>query len=122
MPFKPYSDNVLIRRKAETAAEVNGLRIPDSAKEKPDQGEVVEVGPGYLTESGVRLPMPCRKGDIVLFRKFAGGKEINIDGEDLLLMRENEILGQLLPELPSGILTTFNETPLPPDFQEQSIG
>jgi len=92
MNFKPLHDRVVIRRIEEEAKTKGGIFIPDTAKEKPVEGEIVAAGPGARNESGALVPMGVSKGDRVLFGKWSG-TEIKLDGEDLLIMAESDILG-----------------------------
>jgi chaperonin GroES len=88
----PLHDRILIRRVEETETTRGGLIIPDTAKDKPQEGEVVSVGKGKITEDGKVRPLDVKAGDRVLFGKYAG-TEVKIDGEDFLIMREEEVLG-----------------------------
>jgi chaperonin GroES len=90
--IRPLHDRVLIKRIEEKEQVVGGIVIPDTAKEKPQQGEVVAVGEGKILKDGSRRPLDVKEGDRVLFGKY-GGSEIKIDGEEFLIMREDEILG-----------------------------
>lgn len=91
--IKPLHDRVIVRRIEETANQTaGGLFIPDTAKEKPQEGEVIAVGAGKYKEDGTRQPLDVKEGDRVLFGKYAGS-EIKLDGEEFLIMREDEILG-----------------------------
>ncbi|MDD4519872.1 MAG: co-chaperone GroES [Alphaproteobacteria bacterium] len=92
MRFKPLLDRVVLRRIEEDSKTAGGLIIPDTAKEKPSQGRVVAVGPGGMDENGKLQTMTLKEGDRVLFGKWAG-TEVKIEGEDLLIMREADILG-----------------------------
>jgi chaperonin GroES len=92
MKFRPLHDRVLLRRIDEDTKTKGGIIIPDTAKEKPIQGEVIAVGPGARDEAGKLVPLDVRKGDRVLFGKWSG-TEVKIDGEDLLIMKESDILG-----------------------------
>jgi chaperonin GroES len=92
MAFRPLADRVLIRRVEEDAKTKGGIIIPDTAKEKPQEGEVVAVGAGAWGEDGKRLPMDVKPGDRILFGKWSGS-EVRLDGEDLLIMKEADILG-----------------------------
>ncbi|MFO7297436.1 MAG: co-chaperone GroES [Pseudomonadota bacterium] len=94
MKFRPLHDRVLVRRIEEDEKTSGGIIIPDTAKEKPMQGEVLAVGPGSRKESGEIIPLDVRVGDHVLFGKWSG-TEVRIDGEDLLILRESDILGVL---------------------------
>ncbi|MEF2229573.1 MAG: co-chaperone GroES [Pseudodesulfovibrio sp.] len=91
MKLKPLNDRVLVKRLEMEEKTAGGIYIPDSAKEKPMKGEVVAVGPGKLDEDGKRVKMTVKKGDTVLFAKYAGS-EIKIDGDEHLVMREDDIL------------------------------
>jgi len=91
--IKPLHDRVIVRRLDETSNQTaGGLFIPDSAKEKPQEGEVIAAGDGKYKENGERQALDVKAGDRVLFGKYSGS-EIKIDGEELLIMREDEILG-----------------------------
>lgn len=92
MKIRPLNDRILVKRLAEIEKTKGGIIIPDSAKEKPAEGEVVAVGPGKLDDKGKRVAPDLKKGDRVLFSKY-GGTEVKLDGEDFLIMREDDILG-----------------------------
>ena len=94
MKFRPLHDRVVVRRIEEDERTKGGIIIPDTAKEKPQQGEVVAVGPGARDERGVVQPLEVKAGDRVLFGKWSGS-EVVIDGEELLVMKESDILGVL---------------------------
>ncbi len=94
MKFKPLHDRVLVRRIDEEAKTAGGIIIPDTAKEKPSQGEVVAVGPGARNEKGELVAPTVKAGERVLFGKWSG-TEVKIDGEELLIMKESDILGIL---------------------------
>ncbi len=94
MDIRPLHDHVLIRRIEEEETVRGGIIIPDSAKEKPQQGEVVAVGDGKVLEDGQRAAIDVKTGDRILFGKYAGS-DIKIDGEKYLIVREDEILGVL---------------------------
>jgi len=94
MKFRPLHDRVVVRRIEEDERTKGGIIIPDTAKEKPQQGEVVAVGPGARDERGVVQPLDVKAGDRVLFGKWSGS-EVVIDGEELLVMKESDILGVL---------------------------
>ena len=96
MAFRPLGDRVVIRRVEEEAKTKGGIIIPDTAKEKPQEGEVIAVGPGARDEAGERIPMDVKAGDRILFGKWSGS-EVKLDGEDLLIMKESDILGLLDP-------------------------
>ncbi|AMD91498.1 MAG: co-chaperone GroES [Desulfovibrio fairfieldensis] len=91
MKLKPLNDRVLVKRLESEEKTAGGLYIPDTAKEKPSKGQVVAVGPGKIAENGSRVAMAVKKGDEVLFNKYAG-TEIKLDGVDHLVMREEDIL------------------------------
>ena len=92
MKIRPLNDRILVKRLEGEERTAGGIIIPDSAKEKPAEGEVVAVGPGKLNEAGARVAMDVAVGDRVLFSKY-GGTEVKLDGEDFLIMREDDILG-----------------------------
>jgi chaperonin GroES len=92
MKFRPLHDRVLVRRVEEEEKSAGGIIIPDTAKEKPMQGEVIAVGPGARDEKGQLVPLEVRTGDRVLFGKWSG-TEVKIDGQELLIMKESDILG-----------------------------
>ncbi len=94
MKFRPLHDRVVVRRIEENSRTAGGIIIPDTAKEKPQQGEVIAVGPGARDESGKLVPLEVGVGDRVLFGKWSG-TEVRIEGEDLLIMKESDILGVL---------------------------
>ena len=96
MTFRPLGDRVVIKRVEEQAKSKGGIIIPDTAKEKPQEGEVVAVGPGLWDEDGKRIPMELRAGDSILFGKWSGS-EVTIGGEDLLIMKESDVLGVIDP-------------------------
>jgi chaperonin GroES len=96
MSFRPLGDRVLIRRVEEEARTKGGIIIPDNAKEKPQEGDVVAVGPGGWDDDGKRIPMSVKVGDRILFGKWSGS-EVKIDGDELLIMKESDILGVLDP-------------------------
>ncbi|PQM67423.1 MAG: co-chaperone GroES [Rhodobacterales bacterium] len=92
MTFKPLHDRVVVRRVENDEKTSGGLIIPDSAQEKPAEGEVVSVGNGAIDEKGNRMPMDVKAGDRILFGKWSG-TEVKINGEDMLIMKESDILG-----------------------------
>ncbi|HEY9037923.1 MAG TPA: co-chaperone GroES [Roseovarius sp.] len=94
MAFKPLHDRVLVRRIEGDEKTKGGLIIPDSAKEKPSEGEIVSVGDGARKDNGELIEMAVKAGDRVLFGKWSG-TEITIDGEELLIMKESDILGKM---------------------------
>ena len=92
MKFRPLHDRVAVKRIEAESKTASGIIIPDTAKEKPSEGEVVAVGPGGRDEAGKLIPIDVRAGDRVLFGKWSG-TEVKIDGQDLLIMKESDILG-----------------------------
>lgn len=92
MNLRPLQDRIIVKRLEEESMTAGGLYIPDTAKEKPQKGEIVAVGKGKITEAGKVIPVDLKVGDTVLFGKYAG-TEIKIDGADYLIMREDDILG-----------------------------
>ncbi len=92
MAFRPLHDRVVVKRLEGEEKTKGGIIIPDTAKEKPQEGEVVAVGPGARDESGKLVPLDVKAGDRVLFGKWSG-TEVKIDGQDLLIMKESDILG-----------------------------
>jgi chaperonin GroES len=92
MKFRPLHDRVVIRRLEGEEKTKGGIIIPDTVKEKPQEGEVIAVGPGARDESSKLVPLDVQKGDKVLFGKWSG-TEVKIDGQDLLIMKESDILG-----------------------------
>ena len=91
MKIKPLADRIVVKPLEEAEQKKGSIIIPDTAKEKPQQGEVMAVGPGKLSEEGKRLALEVKKGDKVLYGKYSG-TEVTIDGEELLIMRESDIL------------------------------
>ncbi len=91
MNVKPLSDRILVRRLEEQEQKRGGIIIPDTAKEKPQECEVMAVGPGRVTEDGKRIPTELKKGDRILISKYSG-TEVKIDGEEYLIMREDDVL------------------------------
>jgi len=92
MKFRPLHDRVVVRRVESEERTKGGIIIPDTAKEKPQEGEIVAVGPGARDENGKVNPLDVKAGDRVLFGKWSGS-EVKIDGEDLLIMKESDIMG-----------------------------
>jgi len=92
MKFRPLGDRVVVRRVKEEQKSAGGIIIPDSAKQKPSQGEVTAVGPGGRDEAGKLIPIDLKKGDRVLFGKWSG-TEVKIDGVEYLIMKESDIMG-----------------------------
>ncbi len=97
MAFKPLHDRVLVRRIETEERTKGGIIIPDTAKEKPQEGEVIAVGPGARDETGKLVPLDVKPGDRILFGKWSG-TEVKIDGEEYLIMKESDILGIIVPE------------------------
>ncbi|MFI4973952.1 MAG: co-chaperone GroES [Caulobacterales bacterium] len=96
MTFRPLGDRVLVRRVEEEQKTKGGIIIPDTAKEKPQEGEVIAVGPGARDDSGKVHPLDVSVGDRILFGKWSGS-EVKLDGEELMIMKESDILGVLKP-------------------------
>ncbi|MGI8724931.1 MAG: co-chaperone GroES [Methyloceanibacter sp.] len=94
MKFRPLHDRVVVRRTEDDERTKGGIIIPDTVKEKPQQGQIVAVGPGARDENGTVQPLDVKAGDRVLFGKWSG-TEVKIDGEDLLIMKESDIMGVL---------------------------
>ena len=92
MNFRPLHNRVVVRRVSELEKSAGGILIPDSAREKPTEGEVVAVGPGVCGEDGKIQPLDVKVGDRVLFGKWSGN-EVKLDGEDLIIMQESDIMG-----------------------------
>ncbi|MBN8968006.1 MAG: co-chaperone GroES [Rhizobiales bacterium] len=92
MKFRPLHDRVVVKRIDAEEKTAGGIIIPDSAKEKPSQGEILSVGPGGRDETGKLIPIDLKVGDIVLFGKWSG-TEVKIDGQEVLIMKESDILG-----------------------------
>ena len=94
MKFRPLHDRVVVRRIEADERTKSGIIIPDTAKEKPSEGEVIAVGPGGRDEAGKLVPLDVKAGDLVLFGKWSG-TEVKIDGDELLIMKESDIMGVL---------------------------
>jgi chaperonin GroES len=94
MKFRPLHDRVVVRRTEQETKSAGGIIIPDTAAEKPQQGEVIAVGPGGRDESGKLIAIDLKKGDKVLFGKWSG-TEVKIDGQELLIMKESDVMGVL---------------------------
>jgi chaperonin GroES len=92
MKFRPLHDRIVVKRLTEEQKTAGGIIIPDSAQEKPMQGEVLAVGPGARDEKGDRIAMDLKAGDTILFGKWSG-TEVKIDGQDLLIMKESDVMG-----------------------------
>jgi len=92
MKVRPLHDRIIVRRIEEGEQKVGGIIIPDTAKEKPQQGKVIAVGKGKIEKDGKVTPLDVKAGDVVLFGKYSG-QEIKLDGEEYLIMREEEVLG-----------------------------
>ncbi len=91
MKLRPLRDRVIVKRLEEEEKTKGGIIIPDTAKEKPQQGEIIAVGNGKILENGTTVPLTVKEGDKVLFSKYAGN-EVKVEGEELLIMREDDIL------------------------------
>ncbi|MEO9615468.1 MAG: co-chaperone GroES [Nitratireductor sp.] len=94
MTFRPLHDRILVRRVEADEKTKGGIIIPDTAREKPQEGEVIAVGPGARDDSGKLVPLDVEAGDRILFGKWSG-TEIKLDGEDLLIMKESDVMGVL---------------------------
>ncbi len=94
MKLKPLGDRLIVRALDEEETTASGIVLPDTAKEKPQKGEVLAVGDGARNEAGDRLPMDVVKGDVVLYGKY-GGTEVKVDGEDLLVLGEKDVLAKV---------------------------
>lgn len=92
MKIRPLNDRILVQRVEEEEKTAGGIIIPDNAKEKPVEGTIIAVGPGKLSDAGERVALQVKEGDIVLFSKY-GGADVRIDGEDYLILREDDVLG-----------------------------
>ena len=92
MKFRPLHDRVVVRRVESEEKTAGGIIIPDTAKEKPQEGEIIAVGPGARDETGKLVPLDVKVGDRILFGKWSG-TEVKIDGEDLLIMKESDVMG-----------------------------
>ena len=94
LKIQPLSDRVVVEPQAAETKTASGLYIPDSAKEKPQQGEIISIGTGHMNDNGQVTPLAVKEGDRVLFTKWSG-TEVTIDGEELLVMKESDIMGIL---------------------------
>ena len=92
MNIRPLNDRVIVKRKDAEEKTASGIIIPDTAKEKPQEGEVIAVGAGIRKDDGTLVPLDVKKGDVILFSKYAG-TEVKLEGEDYLMMKEDDILG-----------------------------
>lgn len=92
MKLRPLQDRILVKRVKEEEKTKGGIIIPDTAKEKPAEGKVTAVGNGKLDDDGKRVPLEIKKGDLILFGKYSG-TEVNVEGEEYLIMREDDVLG-----------------------------
>jgi chaperonin GroES len=95
MKLKPLGDRLIVRAIEEEEATASGIVLPDTAKEKPQRGEVIAVGDGALDDNGKRKPVDVKDGDTVLYSKY-GGTEIKVEGEDLLVLRESDVLAKVV--------------------------
>jgi chaperonin GroES len=101
MSFRPLHDRVVVRRLTAEEKTAGGIIIPDTAKEKPMEGEVIAVGPGARNEAGALVPLDVKAGDKILFGKWSG-TEVKLDGEELLIMKESDIMGIITGTAASG--------------------
>src|SRR5713226_3020418 len=92
MNVRPLHDRIIVQRLEEGEQRIGGIIIPDTAKEKPQQGKVIAAGSGKVKDDGKRTPLDVKSGDVILFGKYSG-QEIELDGEEYLIMREDEVLG-----------------------------
>jgi len=92
MNVRPLHDRIIVQRLEEGEQRIGGIIIPDSAKEKPQQGKVIAAGTGKLKDDGKKIPLDVKSGDLILFGKYSG-QEIKLDGDEFLIMREDEVLG-----------------------------
>jgi chaperonin GroES len=99
MNVRPLHDRIIVQRLDEGEQKIGGIIIPDSAKEKPQQGKILAVGDGKVTEEGKRIAMDVRPGDVILFGKYSG-QDIKIDGEDYLIVKEDEVLAVIETDAP----------------------
>ena len=93
MKFNPLGDKLLVRRSVEEETTAGGIVLPGSAAEKPSQGEVLAIGPGRVLDSGEKVEVPVSVGDTVVFGQYAGSNTIKVDGEELLILSESDLLG-----------------------------
>ena len=100
MAFRPLGDRVLVKRVEEEEKTKGGIIIPDTAKEKPQEGEVIAVGPGARDESGKIQPLDVKTGDRILFGKWSG-TEVKLDGEELIIMKESDVMGVIERDTPA---------------------
>jgi len=91
MNLKPLADRLVVKPLEQEEEKRGGIIIPDTAKEKPEKGEVIAVGPGKMLENGTRVPVEVKKGDKILFGKYAGS-EVKVDGKELMIIREDEVM------------------------------
>jgi chaperonin GroES len=91
--LEPLADRMVVRPIAREEVTKGGIVLPDTAKEKPQEGEVLAVGPGRMSDDGVRIPMDIKKGDVVLYSKY-GGTEVKVEDEELIILRESDILAK----------------------------
>tara|TARA_B100001029_G_C14902815_1_gene361922 strand:- start:33 stop:326 length:294 start_codon:yes stop_codon:yes gene_type:complete len=95
MKFNPLGDKLLVRRSEEEETSAGGIVLPGSAAEKPSQGEVMAIGPGRVLDSGEKVDIPVKVGDTIVFGQYAGSNTIKVDGEELLILSESDILGTI---------------------------
>ncbi|MGH3983197.1 MAG: co-chaperone GroES [Pseudonocardiaceae bacterium] len=92
--IKPLEDKIVVQASEAETTTASGIVIPDTAKEKPQEGKVLAVGPGRINDTGIRIPVDVSVGDVVLYSKY-GGTEIKVDGDDLLVLRESDVLAKV---------------------------
>ena len=113
MHVRPLHDRIIVRRIEEGEQKIGGIIIPDSAKEKPQQGKVLAVGSGRTNDEGMRIPLDVKPGNLILFGKYSG-QEIKLDGEEYLIMKEDEVLGVIESGAGSSPASVKGQTRKPP--------
>ena len=113
MHVRPLHDRIIVQRLEEGEQKIGGIIIPDSAKEKPQQGKVLAVGSGRTNDEGTRIPLDVRPGNVILFGKYSG-QEIKLDGEEYLIMKEDEVFGVIESGAGSVSASTRDKTRKPP--------
>ena len=113
MHVRPLHDRIIVQRLEEGEQKIGGIIIPDSAKEKPQQGKVLAVGSGRTNDEGTRFPLDVRPGNVILFGKYSG-QEIKLDGEEYLIMKEDEVLGVIESGAGGSSASTRDKTRKPP--------
>jgi chaperonin GroES len=124
MNIRPLHDRIIVHRLEEGEQQIGGIIIPDTAKEKPQQGTVIAVGNGKTGDAGKRIPLDVKAGDRILFGKYAG-QEVKLDGEEVLIMKEDDVLAVVGPATAKAGPTTAkakSPTPTPPKGKSQNQG